>query len=232
MRTARRLARGRRSAPRLGARRRIRSAPAVLALQVGPDGVEAWLSGPVDWAPRRWSLARDGHRWLLEAATDLDELARETEDTSPAACAGRRGRQQRRHVGTPLEPGSCTPVIGEGADDCVRSMVTSLGGWSWSEQVHVTEDPFEAERLCALFGWKDDQLERARVVFVATRDGCRRPRCRAAPSDHCPGCRRAVTVAVASGAATLEPSAWSWRPTCSRRARPSASTTWWRRAPR
>jgi len=57
--------------------------PAVLALQVGPDGVEAWLSGPVDWAPRRWSLARDGHRWLLEAATDLDELARETEGHQP-----------------------------------------------------------------------------------------------------------------------------------------------------
>jgi len=181
--------------------------PAVLALQVGPDGVEAWLSGPVDWAPRRWSLARDGHRWLLEAATDLDELARETEGHQPRLPAlAVVGANSEGTWALPLEPGSCTPVIGEGADDCVRSMVTSLGGWSWSEQVHVTEDPFEAERLCALFGWKDDQLERARVVFVGDPGRLSTTTLsRCAVLTTAPVAAGAVTVAVASGAATLEP---------------------------
>ena len=145
-----------------------RDPPAVELVRVGPDGVEVRLVGPADWAPPGWELGPGGRAWLLPAGVDRRGLSEARGHPPWLPCLVPAGDNEDGSWLIPIEPGACLPVIGAEADALVETMRRAAAGWSWAEQVVVTDDRALAEREAELIGQPGPGDERLRVLFVVT----------------------------------------------------------------
>ncbi len=183
-----------------------RDPPAVELVRVGPDGVEVRLVGPADWAPPGWELGPGGRAWLLPAGVDRRGLSEARGHPPWLPCLVPAGDNEDGSWLIPIEPGACLPVIGAEADALVETMRRAAAGWSWAEQVVVTDDRALAEREAELIGQPGPGDERLRVLFVgdpATLDERARRRCGILTTRPLPATD--LTVAVDARGASLHP---------------------------
>ena len=202
------------------------SPPAVRLFRVGPDGVDAWLSGTADWCPDLWELRDGGAVWHLPSRHDLDALAdacRSHQPRYPAVVpVGDDGAGTWLAV---VEPGCCLPVIGAEADALVSTMRLTAESWAWSEHLTVTDDPAVAEREAGLLGsgpGADD--DRSRVLFVGDPSRLTaRARARCGTITSLPLPATGLTVAVDARGASIHPLGLTVRPHVLRRDRLAAA---------
>lgn len=116
---------------------RLSPAPRFRAISVGASGIDFWLHVSSRSAPSGFTLSEDGKAWHIG-----HETIEWTETNGPyLPIALPIGEDETGTWLVPLQPGNCLPLVGEAAKDLWRAARTVQEGWSWAEQVLVTDDP-------------------------------------------------------------------------------------------
>jgi len=146
---------------------RADEAPGVTVVRVGPGGVELLLDTPVDWAPGSFTLADEGHTWLLGPEVDRVALWREAGgELAWLPLLLPLGDDVGGTYVLHLAPGQAVQVEGPGADAMLGTWVTAAKAWPWAEQVGLATDAATAESLAPLFRGQVGAEERATLMFT------------------------------------------------------------------
>lgn len=189
------------------------SAPRVVVMRAGPDGVEVRLSQEPGTPPSGW-LAHGASSWLLPSSSDAMALARTASSHEPWSPVllpvGDDGS------GTwllPLDAGSVVHVLGPAAVSLVRAMYASAQSWTWHEHLVITNDADVALRATESTVRRADGTLRAHVLFVGDPSELPAPAlARCAVLSQQPAGTEGVTVVVDHKAATLHPLGITVRP--------------------
>jgi hypothetical protein len=151
---------------------RVDDVPRIPMVRVGAGGVELLLDRTVDWAPGAFTLADNGHTWVL--AVDVDRQA-----LSATACGELAwlpllvpiGDDQNGTYLLHLDPGEVVSIEGPGRQSMMRSWTAALVSWPWAEQVAVTQSLAEAAALAPLYVGQSTPDERGTVFLLGDPSG-------------------------------------------------------------
>lgn len=121
----------------------VETAPALLWVRAGDDGVEVRFAGPIDEPgsePGGWQRT-NASTWLLPSTLEPAQLERAAAASAPWCPALLPvGDDDRGTWLVPLGAGGELVVVGPRAGSLVRAMRAGVESWSWSEQLVVTDD--------------------------------------------------------------------------------------------
>jgi len=147
-----------------------RSVPRLVC--AGPGGIWISFEHPVGDAPPPWQTVDGGKGWHLAPDVDMSELRAMGADHGPwLAMLLAIGDNAEGTWLVPAEPGSVISVLGSQARASVASLRRTVLGWSWADDLMVTDDPAVAERGAQMTDAPDDRSARLAVLFVGDPTG-------------------------------------------------------------
>jgi DNA-binding SARP family transcriptional activator len=155
---------------------RVDDVPRIQMVRVGARGVELLLDTTVGWAPGAFTLADDGHTWLLRSDVDRPALfATAIGELAWLPLLVPIGDDQNGTYLLHLDPGEVVSIEGPGRQSMVRSWTAALVSWPWAEQVAVTQSLDEAEALAPLYVGQVTPDERGTVFLLGDPAGLTEP---------------------------------------------------------
>jgi hypothetical protein len=151
---------------------RVDDVPSIPMVRVGAGGVELLLDRTVDWAPGAFTLADNGHTWVLAVDVDRHTLsATANGDLAWLPLLVPIGDDQNGTYLLHLDPGEVVSIEGPGRQSMMRSWTAALVSWPWAEQVAVTQSLTEAEALAPLYVGQATPDERGTVFLLGDPAG-------------------------------------------------------------
>lgn len=144
--------------------------PPVQLVRAGSDGVEVRFAAPP--SPARTPWVPGGPRaWILPASVEHDDLRDEARRHRPwTPILLPLGEDERGSWLLPLTAGARVSMIGPAARPLAHAMVAGAEGWTWHEDLLVTNDPGAVAEATGTLDKRPDGSMYPRVLFTGDPD--------------------------------------------------------------